>query len=53
MSVAECQLVVASKTETLAKIRRVKFFLLTWEKCKKAATELDIEEPVYSVKGNV
>ena len=41
---------VALTTGTLAKIRSDEAFSLFWEKCKKAATKLDIGEPVLMRK---
>ena len=45
MSVAECQLVAALTTTTLTKVRTEEAFSLFWERCKKAATKLKINEP--------
>lgn len=42
----ECQLVVALPIKILANTRSDKVFSLFWEKCKKAATDLDEGEPV-------
>ena len=53
MSVAECQLVVALTTKTLTKVSTEETFSLFWERCKKAATKLKINEPVLPHKGNV
>ena len=50
MSAAECQLVAALTTKTLTKVRTEEAFSLFWEKCKKAATKLKINEPVLPCK---
>ena len=50
MSAAECQLVAALTTKTLTKVRTEEAFSLLWERCKKAATELEISEPVLPPK---
>lgn len=50
MSVAECQLVAALTTKTLAKVRTEESFSLFWERYKKAATELKINEFVLTRK---
>ena len=51
MSAAECQLVAALTTKTLTTVRTEEAFSLFWERCKKAATELKINEPVLPRKG--
>ena len=51
MSAAECQLVAALTTKTLTKVHTEEAFSLLWERCKKAATELKINEPVLPRKG--
>ena len=50
MSAAEYQLLVALTTKTLTKVRTEGAFSLFWERCKKAATELKINEPVLPRK---
>ena len=50
MSAAECQLVAALTTKILTKVRTEEAFSLFWEKCKKAATELKINDPVLPRK---
>ena len=50
MSAAECQLVAALTTKKLTKVRTEEAFSLFWERCKKAATELKINEPVLPHK---
>ena len=50
MSAAEYQLLVALTTKTLTKVRAEGAFSLFWERCKKAATELKINEPVLPRK---
>ena len=52
MSAAECQLVVVLTRKTSTKVCTKEVFSLLWERCKKAATELKIKEPVLHVKGN-
>ena len=47
---AECQLVEALSTKTFTKVRTEETFSLFWERCKKAATELKINEPVLPRK---
>ena len=42
----EYQLVVALPTKILANTSSDKVFSLSWEKCKKAAADLDTGEPV-------
>ena len=46
MSAAESQLVAALTTKTLTKVRTEEAFSLFWERWKKAATELEIKDPV-------
>ena len=50
MPAAECQLVATLTKKTLTKIRTEEAFSLFWERCKKAATELKINEPVLPRK---
>ena len=46
MPATECQLVVPLTTKALTKVRTEEAFSLFWERCKKAATELKINDPV-------
>ena len=50
ISAAECQLVEALTTKTFTKVRTEETFSPFWERCKKAATELKINEPVLPRK---
>ena len=50
MSATECQLVAALTTKALTKVRTEEAFSLLWERCKKATTELNINEPVLPPK---
>ena len=50
MSAAECQLVAALTTKTLTKVLTEEAFSLFWERCRKDATELKINEPVLPRK---
>ena len=51
ISAAECQLLVeALTTKTFTKVHTEESFSLFWEWCKKAATELKINEPVLPHK---
>ena len=50
MSAAEYQLLVTLTTKTLTKVHTEEDFFLFWERCKKAATELKINEPVFTRK---
>ena len=43
---AECQLVAVLITKTLTKLLTEEAFPLFWERCKKGATELEINELV-------
>ena len=50
MSVTECQLVTTLTTKTLIKVCTEETFSLFFERCKKVATELKINEPVLPRK---
>ena len=50
MSAEGYQLVAALTTKTLTKFRTEEAFSLFWERCKKATTELKINEPVLPRK---
>ena len=50
MSAEGYQLVAALTTKTLTKLRTEEAFSLFWERCKKATTELKINEPVLPRK---
>ena len=50
MSAEECQLIAALTAKTLTKVRTEEAFSLFWERCKKAVTELKINEPILPRK---